>query len=50
MNLVFLIDDRTDAGDAKMVRAQAGIVMDAIYNSSTPRPLNEWIGGKATQQ
>ena len=50
MNLVFLIDDHTDTGNGEMVRVQVDIVMDAIYNSSTPRPQNEWIGGKATQQ
>ncbi len=50
MNLLFLFDEHTDAGNAEMVRAQVDIVMDSIYNSSTPRPQNEWIGGKGTQQ
>lgn len=50
MNLFFLIDEHTDAGNTEMVQTQADIVMDAIHNPSVPRPQNEWIGGKAAQQ
>lgn len=50
MNLFFLIDEHTDVGNAEEVQAQADIVMDALRNTSIPRPQNEWIGGKAAQQ
>ncbi|KJA22846.1 hypothetical protein HYPSUDRAFT_138654, partial [Hypholoma sublateritium FD-334 SS-4] len=50
MNLFFLIDEHTDVGNAEEVQAQADIVMDALRNASTPRPPNEWVGGKAAQQ
>ncbi len=39
MNMVFLIDEHTDTGSTEIVRSQADIVMDALRNSSTLRPL-----------
>lgn len=50
MNLFFLIDEHTDVGNTEEVQAQADIVMDALRNASTPRPQDEWVGGKAAQQ
>ncbi|KAJ7509058.1 terpenoid synthase [Mycena galericulata] len=50
MNLFFVFDEYTDAGTSEEVRNLAGIVMDALYHPSVPRPRGENIVGEIARQ
>ncbi|KAL4264339.1 Terpene synthase [Pleurotus pulmonarius] len=50
MNLFFCIDEYTDLATSEVARAQASIVMDAIQNPCSPRPVGEWIIGEMARQ
>lgn len=50
MNLFFLIDEHTDAGDGHSVKVMADIIKDALKNPSAPRSVDEWAGGEAARQ
>ena len=46
MNLLFLFDEHTDAGDAEMVRAQVDIVMDADTPLHVSHDVSELLQNK----
>ncbi|KAF8884017.1 terpenoid synthase [Infundibulicybe gibba] len=50
MNLFFVFDEYSDVADTSGARRQADIIMDALHNPHTPRPMGEWIGGEVTRQ
>ncbi|KAL0568290.1 hypothetical protein V5O48_013701 [Marasmius crinis-equi] len=50
MILNFVIDEYTDVVSAEEARRLCDIVMDALKNPQTPRPVGEWVGGEITRQ
>ncbi|KAL0574477.1 hypothetical protein V5O48_007491 [Marasmius crinis-equi] len=50
MNLFFVIDEYTDVVSAAEARRLCNIVMDALRNPQTSRPIGEWIGGEVARQ
>ncbi|TFY59230.1 hypothetical protein EVG20_g7866 [Dentipellis fragilis] len=50
MMLFFVFDEYTDCADAATVRIYADIVMDAIKNTSKPRPKDEVLLGEVARQ
>jgi Delta6-protoilludene synthase len=50
MSFGFMFDKFLDAGDESTARLQADIIMDALRNSTHPRPSGEWIVGEMARQ
>jgi len=50
MNLVFVFDEQSDLQDDKGAQLLANIIMDALRNPHTPRPLGEPILGEIARQ
>lgn len=50
MNLFFIFDEHSDISEPSHVWNQVDILMDALRNPDTPRPIGEWVGGEIARQ